>query len=144
MMISDVDIISKKVEDLKKSIHEIDAELGVVENYIDSLECYPNQQNKLDELYEESDKLEDSKKAYMEELEALEDILKSIEKLGILESRKAEIEQLMRDDPSRLSDGQLFFELGSIKQDISYNKNKVNAAANKIKNNNKKRKDTIG
>jgi DNA repair exonuclease SbcCD ATPase subunit len=131
--------VKKKIAELKNSIEELDSQLGQIYSRIDALECYPGNQSNVDELNDESNSIEDSKKKLVEELNELERLDKikdsSLTRIEILEKEKKELEdELDILEKSGKNDrlGIVIFQLGAIKQEIAYYQQQV-------KNVNKKR-----
>lgn len=61
-----------KIEALKEEIKSLDVRLAQIYSRIDSLECYPGNEDEIKELDEESDALEASKSKLKEEIKKLE------------------------------------------------------------------------
>ena len=128
IMMSEIKTIEVRIAFLKKGIDDLNYELGVVESSIDTLECYPSRGNKLDELYEQCEKIEQSKAEYCDEIVKLNKTLESIKYLEELKSKKEALEVELEKDPTSSS----IFELCSVKQEISYLEDQVKKTAKNI------------
>lgn len=66
-----MNIYEEQIKVLEKKIADLRIEVGIIDSRIDTLECYRRNDNDLDELYEESSRLENEIKVLEEKITEL-------------------------------------------------------------------------
>lgn len=128
IMISKINIIKERIEFLKKGIDSLNHELAITESAIDRLECYPARGSKLDELYEECEKIEKAKIEYRDEIVELNKTLESITRYENLKGQVDKLEEKIAKDPTSPA----IFELSANKQEMNFIEGQIAQVANKI------------
>ena len=67
-----MDDINNKIKELESKILNLKVEVGVIDSRIDTLSCYRGTENDIEELYEQSNNLEDEISKLQKELNELQ------------------------------------------------------------------------
>ncbi len=67
-----MDDINNKIKELESKILNLKVEVGVIDSRIDTLSCYRGTEHELEELYEQSNNLEDEISKLQKELNELQ------------------------------------------------------------------------